>query len=426
MIAFGVGRTALRAGSSAAKRWPLLRSGKNSRVAQRNFCEAKEAKPNNASVPPPPPPESSGGSSAWILILAALGGGGYYFQDDIKKALGMDESKSPAPVAAVEKKAAPTPVQAQPVSSPAKETIPEAPKAKPAAPVQAASGDVDYKAVREAIADILDDESYDDGSYGPVFVRLAWHSAGTYDKKTKKGGSEGAGMRFPEEGGWGANAGLDVARAKLEPIKAKFPGITYADLWSLAGTTAIEEMGGPDMKWRPGRKDHDASYEKLPDGLLPDADGRDKLDRPSDHLRDIFYRMGFNDKEIVCLSGAHALGRCHEDRSGYWGPWTYAPTTFSNEYFRLLLEERWSKKKTHKGREWTGPEQYETENGELMMLPTDLSLVWDDKLRPHVEAYAKDEELFMKDFKKAWMKLQELGVKKFHGWRRYIVFGPRE
>ena len=82
-----------------------------------------------------------------------------------------------------------------------------------------------------------------------MFVRLAWHSAGTYDKNTKKGGSEGAGMRFHPEAAWGANAGLDVARAKLEPIKAQFPGITYADLWSLAGTTAIEEMGGPDMKW---------------------------------------------------------------------------------------------------------------------------------------------------------------------------------
>lgn len=108
------------------------------------------------------------------------------------------------------------------------------------------------------------------------------------------------------------------------------------------------------------------------------------------------------------------------------GPWTYAPTTFSNEYFRLLLEERWSKKKTHQGKEWNGPEQYETANGELMMLPTDMALIWDDKMRPYVELYAKDEELFFKDFKKAWMKLQELGVGKFNGWRRYIFFGPRE
>jgi cytochrome c peroxidase len=51
--------------------------------------------------------------------------------------------------------------------------------------------------------------------------------------------------------------------------------------------------------------------------------------------------MGFNDQEIVALSGAHALGRCHRDRSGFDGPWSHSPTTFSTEYFRLLLEEKW-------------------------------------------------------------------------------------
>jgi catalase (peroxidase I) len=50
--------------------------------------------------------------------------------------------------------------------------------------------------------------------------------------------------------------------------------------------------------------------------------------------------IGFDDREIVALSGAHALGRCHEDASGYWGPWTRAESTFSNEYFRLLVDVR--------------------------------------------------------------------------------------
>lgn len=54
------------------------------------------------------------------------------------------------------------------------------------------------------------------------------------------------------------------------------------------------------------------------------------------HLRDIFYRMGFNDQEIVALSGAHALGRCHATASGYVGPWTPTPETFNNLYFVLL------------------------------------------------------------------------------------------
>ena len=67
-------------------------------------------------------------------------------------------------------------------------------------------------------------------------------------------------------------------------------------------------------------------------------------------------------------TGAHAMGRCHTDRSGYWGPWTNAENTFSNEYFRLLLEERWSPKLTHNGKPWTGPDQYEDSSGQLMML----------------------------------------------------------
>mmetsp|Transcript_6347 Transcript_6347/g.7998 ORF Transcript_6347/g.7998 Transcript_6347/m.7998 type:complete len:433 (-) Transcript_6347:1379-2677(-) len=406
-----------------------------SKRSKRNFCTAKtsEATAKTANPAPPPPPGNQGGGSGMYLIgLAALAGGGYYFKDEISKQLGIgaekvkseieiDSGKLKEELDKVEAKIkAAVPVieeKVEEIKTDAKETVKD---------VVEGAKEVDYDAVRAAIVDILDADDYDDGSYGPVLVRLAWHSAGTYDKNTKKGGSEGAAMRFSPESAWDANAGLHVARAKLEPIKAKFPGITYSDLWSLAGTVAIEEMGGPTFKWRPGRKDHDDSHEKLPDGLLPDADGRDKLDKPSDHLRDIFYRMGFNDKEIVCLSGAHALGRCHEDRSGFWGPWTYAPTTFSNEYYRLLLEERWSKKRTHKGGEWKGPEQYENPSGELMMLPTDMALVWDEKMLPYVKEYAADEDKFMADFAKAWIKLQEFGVKKFHGRRRYYFFGPRE
>lgn len=74
-------------------------------------------------------------------------------------------------------------------------------------------------------------QDYDDGSYGPVLVRLAWHCSGTYDKESNSGGSNGATMRFAPESNHGANAGLDKARAKLEPIKAMFPQITYSDLW---------------------------------------------------------------------------------------------------------------------------------------------------------------------------------------------------
>lgn len=76
---------------------------------------------------------------------------------------------------------------------------------------------------------ILKQEPYDDGSIGPVLVRLAWHASGTYCKETDTGGSNGAGMRYEAEGGDPANAGLQHARVFLEPIKEKHPWITYAD-----------------------------------------------------------------------------------------------------------------------------------------------------------------------------------------------------
>jgi cytochrome c peroxidase len=92
-------------------------------------------------------------------------------------------------------------------------------------------------------------------------------------------------------------------------------------------------MGGPAVAWRPGRTDAADGSTCPPDGRLPNAD-MGQAGKTVQHLRDIFHRMGFTDQEIVALSGAHALGRCHTDRSGYVGPWTRAETTFSNEYFR--------------------------------------------------------------------------------------------
>jgi hypothetical protein len=78
----------------------------------------------------------------------------------------------------------------------------------------------DYQKIYNEIAERLEEkDDYDDGSYGPVLVRLAWHASGTYDKETGTGGSNGATMRFNPEGGHGANAGLQTAREFLEPVK---------------------------------------------------------------------------------------------------------------------------------------------------------------------------------------------------------------
>lgn len=94
-----------------------------------------------------------------------------------------------------------------------------------------------------AIAQILEENpQYDDGSYGPVLVRLAWHASGTYCKTNKDGGSAKGTMRFEPESKHGANAGLHIAREKLEKIKKQFPWISYGDLWTLGGVVAVQEM----------------------------------------------------------------------------------------------------------------------------------------------------------------------------------------
>lgn len=273
----------------------------------------------------------------------------------------------------------------------------------PASLARSASS-VDYALVRKAIAEAVDsDPEYDGiGSYGPILVRLAWHASGTYDKATGTGGSDGATMRFAPESNHGANAGLGVARDLLEPVKKRFPGITYADLYTLAGAVAIEEMGGPVIKWQPGRRDKDSGEACPPDGRLPDAS------KDAKHVREVFSRMGFDDRETVALIGAHALGKCHADRSGFVGPWTRSPDTWSNGYFTELTSPAgWRKKK------WSGPVQYENKDGgDLMMLPADMALLWDKGFKKHVDEFAKDAEAFDAAFAAAFSKLLDLGVKR--------------
>jgi len=161
-------------------------------------------------------------------------------------------------------------------------------------------------------------------------------------------------------------------------------------------------MGGPTIKWRPGRVDYPNGNESPADGRLPDAH------KAGGHLRDIFYRMGFDDRQIVALSGAHALGRCHAQNSGFEGPWTRSPTTFSNTFYTHLLEEQWTPRKSSRGE----PQFENSKSGkDLMMLPSDLALIQDSAFRKYVVLYAADEALFFKDFAEAFGKLLELGVR---------------
>ncbi|KAJ0812469.1 putative L-ascorbate peroxidase [Helianthus annuus] len=212
----------------------------------------------------------------------------------------------------------------------------------------------------------------------PIMLRLAWHDAGTYDVNTKTGGPNGS-IRTEEEYSHGSNNGLKIAIDFCEEIKSKHPRITYADLYQLAGVVAVEVTGGPTVDFVPGRQDSTVSPKE---GRLPNAT------KGAPHLRDIFYRMGLSDKDIVALSGGHTLGRAHPERSGFEGPWTREPLKFDNSYFIELL----------KG-----------ESEGLLKLPTDIALLDDPAFRPYVDLYAKDEDAFFNDYALSHKKLSELG-----------------
>jgi cytochrome c peroxidase len=316
---------------------------------------------SSESAPPPPPQKSS--STGLILAgiaAAGLGGGFFYY----RKGDGASAKES-----------------------------------KTVTKTAATATFEDYRNVYDAIAKKVEDEDeWDDGSYAPILLRIAWHSSGSYDKNAGDGGSCGGTMRFETEVNHDGNAGLKHAREFLESVRFQFPWISHGDLYTLAGVCAVQEMGGPTVRWRAGRVDIPESATH-PNGRLPDGG------KGSDHVRDVFYRMGFNDQEIVALIGAHTVGRCHVDRSGFDGPWTFSPTVFSNDFFKLLLEEKWTCRK------WDGPKQLQDSSNSIMMLPADYVLVTDKKFKEWTVKYANDVDLFFEDYAVAYQKLLELGVK---------------
>lgn len=108
-------------------------------------------------------------------------------------------------------------------------------------PQPALAAAVDYKAVSNDIAALIKANP----DWGPTLVRVAWHSSGTYDKVSKTGGSEGGTMHYKSESDHGGNAGLEITAVKwLEPIHSKYEGLSYGDLYTLAGGRLGERSRG--------------------------------------------------------------------------------------------------------------------------------------------------------------------------------------
>jgi len=259
---------------------------------------------------------------------------------------------------------------------------------------------VPWDALREDLAALVREKGC-----APILIRLAWHDAGTYDKASNTGGPRAA-MRFEGTGEalHGSNNGLDIARGLLQPIVDKYSWVPVADVWALAAVVATEVSGGPSIPFRPGRRDAVSGLESVELGRLPDAT------QTTNHLRDVFYRMGMTDEEIVALSGAHTMGRCHADRSGFEGPWTENPLVFDNSYFKNLLERKWTLKINS-----VGNAQFEDETGTLMMLTSDLALLMDPTFKKSVERFAADEAAWFRVYTGAFQKLTEGGCPFLNG-----------
>ena len=207
---------------------------------------------------------------------------------------------------------------------------------------------LDLQAIKKDLYALMTDSQdwwpADYGHYGPFFIRMAWHSAGTYRTADGRGGAGTGNQRFAPVNSWPDNVNLDKARRLLWPIKQKYGNkISWADLLILAGNCAIESMGGKTFGFAGGREDiwepeediyWGGEAEWLGDkrhsgdrdlenplaavqmGLIyvnpegpngepdPVASGRD--------VRETFARMAMNDEETVALTaGGHTFGKCH-------------------------------------------------------------------------------------------------------------------
>jgi catalase-peroxidase len=207
---------------------------------------------------------------------------------------------------------------------------------------------LDYTSLKNDLNDLMTESQdwwpADYGHYGPFFIRMTWHAAGTYRTADGRGGGGTGAQRFAPLNSWPDNGNLDKARRLLWPIKQKYGNkISWADLLILAGNVAIESMGGKTFGFSGGRPDiwapeEDIHWGKENEWLTNNRyTGERKLDMPlaavqmgliyvnpqgpdgnpdplgsAKDIRETFSRMAMNDEETVALTaGGHTFGKAH-------------------------------------------------------------------------------------------------------------------
>ncbi|MFQ5538561.1 MAG: catalase/peroxidase HPI [Gemmatimonadota bacterium] len=222
-----------------------------------------------------------------------------------------------------------------------------------------AFGELEYEALKEDLRKVMRESQdwwpADYGHYGPLFIRMAWHSAGTYRVFDGRGGGNTGNQRFAPVNSWPDNVSLDKARRLLWPVKKKYGNkISWADLMILAGNVALEDMGfetfgfgggrvdiwepeedvywGPESEWlgderHRGERDLEKPLAAVQMGLIyvnPEGpDGEPNVLAAAKDIRESFKRMGMDDEETVALIvGGHTFGKTHgaADPDKYVGP----------------------------------------------------------------------------------------------------------
>jgi catalase-peroxidase len=232
--------------------------------------------------------------------------------------------------------------------------------------------------------------------YGPLFISLAWQCASTWRMTDYSGGCNGAQLRFAPQNTWPNNKGMLSVIEVLQSVRIKLSGrglLSIADLIVLAGQVALKQAGSLDIPFTGGRVD---AYNG---GNTANLAPRTYYGNAIAASRDNMKIMGLT-PHLWCALAGRPRSIVQQMRLGYTGSYTNNPSKFSNNYYKVLLGNKWQLKSNS-----TLVPEYKAVGKNLYVLESDLALVWDDEFRAIVQEYATDLQWFKVNFAKAWRLL---------------------